>query len=96
MEKYIADTREIALNPENTAFGAEKKVILAFNLLNPEDSSLNQDEKVEITNKKLTPLREELGKFKKEVKEMGMAEFSFWIVNTLLMFLIVLKEFLLV
>jgi len=96
MEKYIADTREIALNPENTAFGAEKKVILAFNLLNQENPNLKQEEKVEITNKKLTPLREGLGKFKKEVKEMGMAEFSFWIVNTLLLFLIVLKEFFLI
>jgi hypothetical protein len=96
MEKYYVDTREIALNLENTALNMEKKVVLAFNLLNPEDSNLKQEEKTEITNKKVTPLREGLEKLKKEVENMGTAEFSFWIVNTLLLFLIVLKEFLLI
>jgi len=96
MEKCLVDTREIALKPENTAFGMQQKVILAFNLLNPEDSNLKQEEKAELTGKRTASLREGLEKLRKEVETMGTAEFSFWIVNTLLLFLIVLKEFLLI
>jgi len=96
MEKCLADTRDVALNPENIAFGTQQKVILAFNLLNPEYSNLKETQMNEKENKKSTSLREGLGKLKKEVKTMGTAEFSFWIVNTLLLFLIVLKEFLLI
>jgi hypothetical protein len=96
MEKYVLDTREIALNPENTTPNVERGVILAFNMLSPEYSGAKNEEKVETESGKATSLREGLEKMKKEVENMGMAEFSFWIVNTLLLFLIVLKEFLLI
>ena len=94
MEKYVLDTREISLNPGDANFGAEKRVILAFNLLNPEGSDVRKEGKAE--DEKATSLREGFEKIKNEVKNMGTAEFSFWIVNTLLLFLIVLKEFFLI
>jgi len=96
MEKYVLDTRETASSQENTAPNVEKKIILAFNMPSSEYSGAKHEEKVETESGKATSLREGLEKMKKEVENMGMAEFSFWIVNTFLLLLIVLKEFFLI
>ena len=96
MENCYLDNRAIAPNQEKVAPAIEKKVVLDSNLIKPADFGLKEREITEKASKKSNPLREGLGNLKKEVKNMGTVEFSFWIVNTLLLFMIVLKEFLLI
>lgn len=93
MEEYYTETRDIAPKKENIDLDMEKKVILAFNFLNSEGSNFKEGE---TTSKKSFLWRGGLENLRKGVGEMGMIEFSFWIVNTILLFLIVLKEFFLI